>query len=153
MTIWVVLEHGTIPQSLAGGRGSGKSIAVPLFKLDVGALALGLKPLGGFAPDFYAGQVFEDVREDREGPGDGLRVGFPGCDPGPWFDPAEGLGTLHGLIRHIERSEHSARALAGTLEAFREMAGVLEHAKELGTRFQLGYDRSGAEAGYAIEES
>lgn len=120
--------------------------ALPLLELDNGARALGHKPLGAFMPDYYAEQHYEDIREDVEEADKTIKTGES------WHDPDDGLQTLYALIRQSERIPASAKAIEGTLGVFRRLMMELEFVEQQGTRFQFGYDKSGLNDGYVIDE-
>lgn len=153
MSFWVVLENEAASGMPANRHGATMLIETPLHKLDMGALTLGLRPLGSFILGYYDEYEYEDLREDIEESerkvGDAAK---PWNDPGPWYDPEEAMRTLQGLIQHIEGSPSSARELESTLNAFRRLSVELEAASRGKTRFHLGFDRSEGEGGYLIKE-
>jgi hypothetical protein len=85
MSMWVALENGAATEHLFAGRGeaygNGDSVPRHLPQLDEAARALGLPTLNDFTIDL---NVVDDSAEP------------------PWFDPADGLACVRGLIRYLE---------------------------------------------------
>jgi hypothetical protein len=140
MSMWVVLEHGEIPESLDAGYGVGKSLAGFLDELDDTARKLGLSPLGGFVVD-YAEQT-EELFADEDVEIDDIKaaIGNLGSE-GPWYDPDEGLRTANGLFRHFQGSpDGETESNEGVLESLRYLVPELEYAKQQGSRFHFGVE-------------
>ena len=101
MSMWVVLEHGQIPERLDSVYGVGKSLAGFLDGLDATARDLGLSPLGGFVVD-YAERT-EELFGDEDVEIDDIEAAIGNLGSvGPWYDPDDGLRTAHGLIQHFQ---------------------------------------------------
>jgi hypothetical protein len=111
----------------------GKCLEKAQTKLDGIAKEHGLPPLGDFisvAP--------EDMLAFFEGEGgmpEGLEV--PAED---WFDPAEGLRTVRGLLSYLRDHPASVKQARGVRDDLEAAEQVLAAAKEHGVRFHLAID-------------
>jgi hypothetical protein len=111
----------------------GKCLEKAQTRLDGIAREHGLTPLGDFisvAP--------EDVLAFLEGEG-----GVPEDLELPtedWFDPAEGLRTVRGLLSYIRDNPASVKQARGVCDDLEAAEEVLAAAKEHGVRFHLAID-------------
>ena len=140
MSMWVVLEHGQIPERLDSVYGVGKSLAGFLDGLDDTARDLGLSPLGGFVVDYAerTEELFGD--EDVEIDDIESAIGNLGSE-GPWFDPDEGLRTAHGLIQNFQGLlNEKTESNEGVLVSLRYLVTELDYAKQQRSRFHFGVE-------------
>jgi hypothetical protein len=139
MFVSVVLEQRELHESASAGPGIEKSLANYIDSLNETARGLGLRTLGNFYVD-YSEQleaIMTDEGIDNEDIEEAMsRIGVDG----PWFDPDEGLRTVHGLMQHLESlPADESSAVEGPLMVLRGIATELEYAKEHGDRFHLAF--------------
>jgi hypothetical protein len=133
------LESGEpIPESV---EVDAQSLARLFDDLNAMSRDLGLRPLDEFLVDYEEQRMEVLEREDLsdEDLEEAMnRVG----DEGPWFDPHEGLRTVHGLIRHLEglpSSEVDAGKVKVRLFVLKGLESEIGYAKQIGTRFHLAF--------------
>jgi hypothetical protein len=111
----------------------GKFLEKAQARLDGIAREMGLTPLRHFisvAPE-EALAFFEDaggVPEGLEPPAE------------EWFDPAEGLRTVRGLLSYIRDNPASVKQARGVCDDLEAAEEVLAAAREHGVRFHLAID-------------
>jgi hypothetical protein len=111
----------------------GKRLEKAQERLDGIAKELGLTPLGDFisvAP--------EDVLaffEDQGGVPEGQELA-----PEDWFDPAEGLRTVRGLLSYVRDNPASIKQARGVCDDLEAAEEVLAAAQRHGVRFHLAID-------------
>jgi hypothetical protein len=111
----------------------GKFLEKAQTRLDGIAKEHGLTPLGDFisvAPEDVLA-FFEDqggIPEGQEPPAE------------EWFDPAEGLRTVRGLLSYVRDNPSSVRQARGVCDDLEAAEEVLAAAKEHGVRFHLAID-------------
>lgn len=111
----------------------GKCLARAQDRLDAIAKERGLTPLGDFlsiAP--------EEAMAFLEGEGvapEGLELPAE-----QWFDPADGLRTVRGLLDQLRHAPPDVPRLAGVLDDLEATERVLLAAEQHGVRFHLAID-------------
>lgn len=117
--------------------GDGKGLARSIEVLDRIADDLGLAPLGAFLGHF------EDLPDDADEPATD-EEGSPDFGPEAWYDPADGLRSVAGLVRAIESDPGIAAGLergpftaADIIGELKELERGLRLAAEHGSRLRL----------------
>lgn len=120
------------PEDLDIESTDGKSVARAIDSLNALAQELGLKPLEAFM-----GQSMDDVGdmlgEDIDLPDDveGAAV---------WFEPADGLATLQGLIAALQANRKRIKRTDDVLEDLQGYQEALETAAKSGAKWHLAID-------------
>jgi hypothetical protein len=138
MFLGVVLENGAAaPESV-----DTKSFAWHCDDLDLMARALGLRPLGEFEVDYgeRRDEILDEMLRDEDTDDEDIYEAMSQVgDDGPWFDPDEGLRTVHGLIQHIENLP-AGEANEVKLLVLRGLVSELSWAKQNRLRFHFAFE-------------
>jgi hypothetical protein len=111
----------------------GKRLEKAQARLDGIAKENGLTPLGDFIS-----MAPEDVRAFYEDMGGMPERWEPPAEE--WFDPADGLRTVRGLLSYLRDNLASVKQARGVCDDLEAAAEVLAAAKEHGVRFHLAID-------------
>jgi hypothetical protein len=127
---WSVILEGEVP-GIAPAAGSGKSLLYFQRQIDDLAKRLKLSPLSGFfsrsRADILAYLQDAGVERDPESVPDEQ-----------WFDPADGLATVRGLLDSLREDPTSVPDPVKIIADLEQIESALVGAAESGVRFHLG---------------
>ena len=125
----VVLESDLVGAAVPAG--AGKSLLYFHRQIDAVAERLGVSPLSGFfSRDPRA--IVDYLRQQ------GVEPDMDALPDEEWYEPAEGLATVRGLLAHLRIEPDDVPEPVRIIADLEEIERALAAAAESGVRFHLG---------------